>query len=594
MCEPPNTNLEKLNGTYYLKAGSNDEKVSVSNEQVLLRGCSLRNTKFAIGLVIYVGKETKQMQNSGPLKRKSTSLDAAMNDIVLTIFFLLICLCGLCSIINSVWQLEGGREFNFDYNFYNFDSGNHTSYADLGNLRNDNRHYVAFLSLWLYFILLSQLVPISLYVSVEFIRLGQSLLIDWDGDMYSEEFNTPAVSRSTALSDQLGQIDYVFSDKTGTLTQNVMTFNSCHIGGRSYEPDDGSDMNAALVGLVGQNPGIDAFFRLLAVCHTVQVEEKNGKLEYQAASPDEKALAEGAMAYGVQFMTDANEKVVIKFLGTEETYERLHVLEFDSTRKRMSVIVRDSKGRYLILSKGADSIMMPLLSEEARNTDDAWQILDQSLTHYSEKGLRTLVLAQREFTKAEFDDWNQRYHDAETAEQDRDKIKEDLQAEVECDLELIGATAIEDKLQDGVPETIQMIKDGGIKLWVLTGDKRQTAINIGYSCNLLNQTNMKPPLIVEPIGDGSNPFVAIRKSLEAQNRQIKSWFHDRTEDGDPFKYGMVVDGPSLTFILTPTQDTLDTHPAFKTEVGLNTFVAPCVHSIRVYGALCYGTQISVL
>lgn len=567
VCEPPNTNLEKLNGTYYLESGSTDKKASVSNEQVLLRGCTLRNTDFAVGLAIYVGPETKQMQNSGPLKRKTTTLDAAMNDIVLTIFVLLLSLCGLCAIINSVWQGDEGRDFNDAYNFYNFDNGNNTGFADLGNLRNDNQHYVAFLSLWLYFILLSQLVPISLYVSVEFIRLGQSLLIDWDGDMYSEEFNTPAVARSTALSDQLGQIDYVFSDKTGTLTQNVMTFNSCHIGGRSYEPDEGTEMCAALKELVGGDDAVSAFFRLLAVCHTVQVEEKNGQIAYQAASPDEKALVEGAQAYGVSYLTDANESVRINFRGKEESFERLHVLEFDSTRKRMSVIVRSDEGRYFIMSKGADSIMMPLLSEESRNTNDAWRILDQSLTHYSEMGLRTLVLAQREFTKEEYEDWNRRYHDAETAEEGRDKLKEDLQAEVEIGLTLLGATAIEDKLQVGVPETIQKIKDGGVKLWVLTGDKRQTAINIGYSCKLLNHTTMKDPLIVEPIGDPSNPFAAVRRSLEAQNRRIKSWFSDRTESGDPFKFGMVVDGPTLTYILTPTQDTLDTHPDFQADVS---------------------------
>lgn len=164
------------------------------------------------------------------------------------------------------------------------------------------------------------------------------------------------------------------------------------------------------------------------------------------------------------------------------------------------------------------------------------------------------MLAQREFTKDEYADWERRYHDAETAEEGRDKLKEDLHAEVEINLRLIGATAIEDKLQDGVPETIQMIKvrsvcpfrqlfassltlrgtipnnalqDGGIKLWVLTGDKKQTAINIGYSCKLLNRTTMKPPLIIEPIGDSTNKFAAIRKSLEAQNRQVcpfASWW----------------------------------------------------------------------
>ena len=234
--------------------------------------------------------------------------------------------------------------------------------------------------------------------------------------------------------------------------------------GRSFEPDDGSEMNEELQSLVGSDPHVNDFFRLLAVCHTVQVDQRGDEPVYQAASPDDKALVEGARDYGVQFLDDANEVVRISFQGKEETYERLHVLEFDSTRKRMSVIARDDQGRYFIFAKGADSIMMPLLSEESRNEGDAWHRLDANLTLYSEVGLRTLVLAQREFTKAEYDDWSRRYHDAETSESDRDKLKDQLQTEVESGLTLIGATAIEDKLQVGVPETIQKLKDGGIKV----------------------------------------------------------------------------------------------------------------------------------
>lgn len=552
-CESPNTNLEKVNGTLYTNPSDLSEKSPVSNEQMLLRGCILRNSKYVNGIVVYAGKDTKQMQNAGPIKHKRTQIDYMMNDLIINIFMILITMCAIAAVTNSIWVNSfDGYEFNVDFNYYDYTTANTTSYTDLGTLKSDNKAFISFLSFWIYFILISQLVPISLYVSVEFIRLGQSLMINWDASMYHEDTNTPAQARTTTLNEELGQIDYVFSDKTGTLTQNVMTFHSCTIAGISYEPDpleSDSIGRELLEAVAAGNARVLDFFKMLAVCHTCQSEvNSDGSLTYQAQSPDEKALVEGAVDVGVKFINDKLNKVTIERNGVTEIYKRLHVLEFDSTRKRMSTIVKCPDGRIFVYSKGADSIMFLRLNKESANAEKATMV--DHLDAYAATGLRTLVFAQKELTQEEYESWAKRYHHAETSPGDnRDALVEALQDEIERNLVLVGASAIEDKLQDGVPETIAKIKEAGIKLFVLTGDKQETAINIGYSCELLTR-DMAPPIIVN--GDDAR---TVQSVLSAASRNIDS------EYGTGLKYGMVIDGPTLTHVLPPSANELeDTHP----------------------------------
>lgn len=152
-------------------------------------------------------------------------------------------------------------------------------------------------------------------------------------------------------------------------------------------------------------------------------------------------------------------------------------------------MLRDTKSNQIILySKGADSVLMdPVrLASEERDKKDDYDNLQAKLQEYGKIGLRTLVLAKRNVPELIFAEWHKRYLEAASSLENREEKMQDLQDELEQNFFILGATAIEDKLQQDVASTISAVKDAGIKVWVLTGDKIETAINIGYSCQLLD------------------------------------------------------------------------------------------------------------
>lgn len=225
---------------------------------------------------------------------------------------------------------------------------------------------IAVLVFFSYAIVLNTVVPISLYVSVEVIRFCHSLWINWDEKMYHAATDKPAKARTTTLNEELGQIQYIFSDKTGTLTQNIMTFNKCSINGRLYgeviDQDSGEVLEISpdmeyldlssnpyyepsfrfydqnlLKDVQNGKEDVHEFFRLLAVCHTVMSQEKDGELEYQAQSPDEAALTSAARNFQFTFKERTPNSITIDAMGTIEVYELVAILDFNNVRKRMSV-----------------------------------------------------------------------------------------------------------------------------------------------------------------------------------------------------------------------------------------------------------------
>ncbi|XP_060057459.1 phospholipid-transporting ATPase ID isoform X8 [Erinaceus europaeus] len=521
ICEPPNNKLDKFSGTLYWK----DSKFALSNQNMLLRGCVLRNTEWCFGLVIFAGPDTKLMQNSGRTKFKRTSIDRLMNTLVLWIFGFLVCMGVILAIGNAIWEHEVGTHFQV---YLPWDEAV------------DSAFFSGFLSFWSYIIILNTVVPISLYVrwreggpsarlrwgpqypgvpqpdlplpcSVEVIRLGHSYFINWDKKMFCVKRQTPAEARTTTLNEELGQVEYIFSDKTGTLTQNIMVFNKCSIHGHSYgdmfdllghkaelgerpEPIDFSFNPLAdnkfvfwdpslLEAVKTGDPHTHEFFRLLSLCHTVMSEEKDeGELYYKAQSPDEGALVTAARNFGFVFRSRTPKTITVQELGSAITYQLLAILDFNNIRKRMSVIVRNPEGKIRLYCKGADTILLDRLHP---STHELLSATTDHLNEYAGEGLRTLVLAYKDLDEEYYEEWAVRRLQASLAQDSREDRLASVYEEVENDMMLLGATAIEDKLQQGVPETIALLTLANIKIWVLTGDKQETAVNIGYSCKML-------------------------------------------------------------------------------------------------------------
>uniref|UniRef100_A0A8C0FLF7 Phospholipid-transporting ATPase n=1 Tax=Bubo bubo TaxID=30461 RepID=A0A8C0FLF7_BUBBB len=561
-CEAPNNKLDKFTGTLTLRG----EKYALDNEKMLLRGCTIRNTEWCFGLVIYAGPDTKLMQNSGKTTFKRTSIDRLMNVLVLVIFAFLALMCLILAIGNGIWEYDKGYYFQV-----------YLPWAEGVN----SASYSGFLMFWSYVIILNTVVPISLYVSVEIIRLGNSFYIDWDRKMYYPLNDTPAQARTTTLNEELGQIKYIFSDKTGTLTQNIMCFNKCSINGKSY--GDVYDMSGQRIEI---NEKVDfsynqladpkfafydhslveavklsdvpthRFFRLLSLCHTVMPEEKKeGNLVYQAQSPDEGALVTAARNFGFVFRARTPETITIVEMGETKIYKLLAILDFNNVRKRMSVIVRSPEGDLTLYCKGADTILYELLHSSC---DTLKEETTEHLNEFAGEGLRTLVVAYKNLDEDYFQEWIRRHHEASTALEGREDKLSELYEEIEKDLMLLGATAIEDKLQDGVPQTIETLAKANIKIWVLTGDKQETAMNIGYSCNLLND-DMEDVFIIE--GSTSDDVLnELRKKMKPDS------FLDSDEINIQFEksskkpkiipdeqangvYGLVITGHSLAYAL---------------------------------------------
>lgn len=316
----------------------------------------------------------------------------------------------------------------------------------------------------------------------------QAIFINFDSEMYHEETDTPAMARTSNLNEELGMVKYIFSDKTGTLTQNVMEFKKCSIARSIYSVEDTPEQSLLVQNILSKHqtlPIIEEFLTLLAVCHTVIPEkQENGGMLYHAASPDERALVNGALKFGYVFETRTPNTVVIDALGVIKKYEILNVLEFTSTRKRMSLIVRNEKGEIKLYCKGADTVIFERLAQNGQVYRD---ITLRHLEDFATEGLRTLCCAVSVIPEEVYNEWKETYHKASTAMQFRERKVEDAANLIENNLILLGATAIEDKLQDGVPETIAALLKADINMWVLTGDKQETAINIGYSCKLIQQ-----------------------------------------------------------------------------------------------------------
>lgn len=602
-CEDPNPSLYTFVGNFEYER----QVYALDPTQILLRDSKLRNTSFVYGVVIFTGHDTKVMQNSTKSPSKRSRIEKKMDRIIYVLFSILL----LISLISSI-----GFAVKIKYGMPKWW---YLQPNDTTNLYDPSKPVAAgIFHLVTALILYGYLIPISLYISIEFVKVLQAMFINQDIQMYDEDSGNTARARTSNLNEELGQVDTILSDKTGTLTCNQMDFLKCSIAGVSYgmgssavefaaaklmasEASSGFDHSGSLqdswdkqvsnfgsseiVSINGFSPMVKRgkkssiksfsfedprlmngnwvsdsnadtillFFRILALCHTAipELNEDTGRFNYEAESPDEGAFLVAAREFGFEFCKRTQSSVFVREMHTygcpiEREFKILNLLEFSSKRKRMSVVVRDESGQILLLCKGADSIILERLSKHGRMFEDDTQKL---LNEYGESGLRTLALAYKKLDEAEYSSWNSEFLKAKTSiGADRDSKLEEVADMIERNLILVGATAVEDKLQKGVPRCIDKLAQAGLKIWVLTGDKMETAINIGFSCSLLRQ-GMKQICIstmnTELIGEEAKKAVKENMLIQiAKASQAVMFEKDPNE-----AFALIIDGKALTYAL---------------------------------------------
>jgi phospholipid-translocating ATPase len=544
-CEDPNASLYTFAGLLEFPDG---EAYPIGPSQLLLRDSSLQNTGSVIGVVIYTGHDTKVMQNSSPVPSKRSRLDRSLDRVIWVMFAVLLTLSSTTGIVLGLWIKNEGTSVWYLQPRLSDPYFNPAQAVIAGIISSLNG-----------LVLYGYLIPISLYVSLEVVRVLQAALMMQDVQMYDPATDKPCRVKSAGLNEELGQVDTILSDKTGTLTCNQMDFFRCSIGGVSYGkgtteveasaarlglPLGGASsfpdainqesqlyktskiLDSATTGnmtngvesadhnlfkekgfnfydarLLGGNwateensQTIELFFRILALCHTAIPDgnvDNPSSMRYRAESPDEAALVVAAKQFGFYFYKRTpttlymRETLGPKAQPVDCKYQLLNVLEFSSARKRMSVIVRFPDGKLLLLCKGADSVVLQLL--DPNNKGFSTQT-NTHLKQYGEVGLRTLLIAYKELKEEEYIIWQAKFEEARsTMGRERDIRTEEAAEEIERGLTVVGGTGVEDKLQAGVPESVDRLAKAGIKIWVLTGDKMETAINIGYACSLLRQ-----------------------------------------------------------------------------------------------------------
>lgn len=614
--EGPHPNLYSYEGNLkYTTEGSdqmNQESISINN--ILLRGCTLRNTKWVVGIVVFTGDDTKIMLNAGITPTKQSRMSRELNYYVLMNFILLFIICFAAGLVNGLYY----RTHHTSRDYFEF--------GTIAGTPAKNGIVDFFVALILY----QSLVPISLYITIEIIKTAQVFFIYADLGMYYKRLDYPCTPKSWGISDDLGQIEYVFSDKTGTLTQNLMEFKKCTINGKMYGKayteayaglrkrqgidvdaesarereiiaKEKEEMVAKLKNIsmansqyyddltfiskefvndltdmedIRQKEADEHFMLALALCHSILVEEDPDNPEnllLKAQSPDELALVETARSLGFVFKGNTSRGVLVEIHGSMKEYQLLNTLEFNSTRKRMSAIIKipsdkeDEEPKALLLCKGADSVIYDRLSR-TKNDRDLLNSTAGHLESFATEGLRTLCIAQRELSWSEYTEWNARHLEASSSLDHREARMEEVASSIEQELVLLGGTAIEDRLQEGVPDSIETLSHAGIKLWVLTGDKVETAINIGFSCNLLGN-DMELLIIKSSLSDEDTRKYGIvdtdkettvldkmislllrgNFNLEGTIEEVEQASDDHSPPGDGF--GLVIDGGALKTVL---------------------------------------------
>ena len=576
--EHPNKLIDSFTGVVELNEFGRE---SILPGNIILRGCVLRNTDWIVGCILNTGHDTKIMMSATKTPSKSSNIEVMSSLEVLRMMGLLTGVCVVGALGTVIWNAVHNY-YGHWYNYYGRD--------DTTDPEDERVHFIAefFIQFFYFFLLHATFIPVSLYVSMTFARFFQSYFMNTDLEMYYEKTDRPSDVRTMTLNEELGQISHVFSDKTGTLTCNIMDFRKMCVNGKSYglgiteigkaswklqgreippEVLQGEDRaKAASVPHVSfydesyerdmkaggiQKDCIQKFFRVLALCHDTIPERIDGKIKLSASNPDDEALVSAATYFGFEFQDRHKKMAIVKNheSGENEDYEVLCTIGFTSKRKRMSVIVRNPDGQIQMLIKGADTVMIPRLHS---GQDDIFNETDVIMSQYAQEGLRCLLVGFKNIPEDYFQKWHKNYDDVSTNLDELDKRKkgepnliEHAEEDIEREFTLIGCTAIEDKLQDGVPETIASIAKAGVNIWVLTGDKEETAINIAVACNLVLPKEFMKQIIVnmKTCPDRASMLSLFKKEMQECESELSR------ENKLEMPRALIIDGPAMIDVM---------------------------------------------
>lgn len=577
---------------------------------------------------MYAGHETKAMLNNSGPRYKRSNLERCMNIDIIWCVVILFVLC-LAGAIGHYQWLANFLPHQVPFLAPDYNPGLEGMFA-----------------FWTLIIVLQVMIPLSLYVTLEFCKIIQVYYIHRCEQLYDAATGKKTFCRALNITEELGQIQYIFSDKTGTITENKMMFKRCCIAGVDYqhETSTGFEINTELKQVTSGNKPvpltemnlINEFFTTLAICNTVIVsaqphhdamnasglvesslegdldldvrldnndhpdnisdrpkkryyflQDSNeqvilkrtkkvfksvvGKLPrvqpvmsarrklnskftpstgssssirpfFEAESPDELALVNAAYEYEYKLFNRTSKNITLSLPnGSTQEYEMLQVLPFDSDRKCMSIVVRKLDTNEIILySKGADSAIIPMLRDVSNSIEQTrlMNVMNERIDNYARQGLRVLLMAKRELTPQQWDEWKVQHQELELCKNNRESRIQDSFSDLETDLTLVGVTGIEDKLQSRVPETISSLLAAGIIIWILTGDKMETAINIAYSSKLFSQQMQIIKLTVQ--------------SRDEAERTVKHYLSEILDDVTTLERkerALVVDGKTLVFFL---------------------------------------------
>uniref|UniRef100_A0A8D3BZS5 Phospholipid-transporting ATPase n=1 Tax=Scophthalmus maximus TaxID=52904 RepID=A0A8D3BZS5_SCOMX len=552
-CEQPQPDLYKFVGRINVYMDNEPVARPLGSENLLLRGATLKNTEHIYGMVLAFNCILLSS-----LVDKSCQM--SMNAYLVVYLCILISKALINTLLKYVWQAEANR----DEPWYNQRTESEKQ-----------RHIVirAFTDFLAFMVLFNYIIPVSMYVTVEMQKFLGSYFIMWDDEMFDEELGERAVVNTSDLNEELGQVEYVFTDKTGTLTENNMEFIECCVDGHVYVPHaicNGQVMpGAASMDMIDTSPGPGAreheelFFRALCLCHTVQVKEEEtvdgikhglhqGKSTsfYISSSPDEVALVEGMKRLGFTYLRLKDSHMEILNREDEiERFELLEVLTFDSVRRRMSVIVRASTGELYLFCKGADSAIFPRVI--SGKVDEVKARVERNAV----EGLRTLCVAYRPLSPEQYEEVCHLLSGAKLALQDRDKRLAEAYYLIEKDLILLGATAVEDRLQEKAADTIESLHKAGMKVWVLTGDKMETAAATCYASKLFHRNTQILELTTKRTEEQSLHDVLFdlsRTVLRQHGGMTRDTFSGLS--GDCTDYGLIIDGATLSAVMRPGQE----------------------------------------